>query len=187
MEFSSARLRFRPFVQADFAHYQAIFGNQQVMEHAWIDRYSTDKAKASFDQLLTQQKAGDDRIDHEFCVALPNGASVGYGSINVNVKNQFGGIGEVGYFLLPEHWGKGYATEIAEALCGYAFGTLGLHRVWARCSANNPASEKGMEKIGMKKEGYFRQCRLKNGRWDDEPRYAILADEWSALHPNTDQ
>src|SRR5258708_21498673 len=36
---------------------------------------------------------------------------------------------EIGYRLLPEAWGRGYATEGADALARHGFDQLGLHRI----------------------------------------------------------
>lgn len=93
------------------------------------------------------------------------------------MKNEFGGHGEIGYFLLPTYWGKGYATEIGQLLIEIGFSHVGLHRICASCNIENKNSERIMKKIGMKKEGQIRQVRLKNGTWHDELRYSILKEE----------
>ena len=86
---------------------------------------------------------------------------------------------EIGWVFAQEHHGRGYATEAARALLSHAFKTLGLHRVIATCQPENPASWRVMEKLGMRREGYFRQCIARDsGIWWDEYFYATLADEW---------
>jgi RimJ/RimL family protein N-acetyltransferase len=62
--------------------------------------------------------------------------------------------GEVGYWIAPSDWGKGYATEAARALITYAFTTLGLHRVQGRHFIRNPASGRVMQKVGMQLEAF---------------------------------
>lgn len=56
---------------------------------------------------------------------------------------------EVGYRLLPEHWGQGYATEGARALVKHGFETLGLERIVVIALPENTASLRVMEKVGM--------------------------------------
>ncbi len=90
---------------------------------------------------------------------------------------------EIGWVFHPAHQGKGYATEAAAALLRYAFVDLQAHRVIATCQPENPASYRIMEKIGMRREGYFRQCILRpDGVWWDEYFYAILAEEWHNMN-----
>jgi RimJ/RimL family protein N-acetyltransferase len=60
------------------------------------------------------------------------------------------------------------------------FEGLGLHRIVGRCDARNRASAKVMERLGMRREAYFRQNEIVRGEWTDELVYAMLADEWPA-------
>jgi [ribosomal protein S5]-alanine N-acetyltransferase len=56
---------------------------------------------------------------------------------------------EVGYALLPEFWGQGLATEIAQASVQTAFMGLGLRDVVAFTLPTNLASRRVMEKCGF--------------------------------------
>jgi RimJ/RimL family protein N-acetyltransferase len=60
---------------------------------------------------------------------------------------------EIGWWVDPRSWGRGYATEAALALRDDAFGGVGARRLVARCQAANPASERVMVKIGMRRWG----------------------------------
>ena len=60
-----------------------------------------------------------------------------------------GGEAELGYRLLPEAWGLGYATEGARALIGHAFTELDLARVVATTMTLNLASRRVLEKAGL--------------------------------------
>ncbi|ABE56077.1 GCN5-related N-acetyltransferase [Shewanella denitrificans OS217] len=62
-------------------------------------------------------------------------------------------IAEIGYRLGTEFQGKGYAFEAVNALIEHAFTHLELHKVMAFCVAENSASWRLMQKIGMHKEG----------------------------------
>lgn len=59
---------------------------------------------------------------------------------------------EVGYLVVPEHRGKGIATEAARAAVGYGFKKLGLPRIVAIALPENTASIRVMEKLGMEYE-----------------------------------
>ena len=54
------------------------------------------------------------------------------------------------YLLKASYWGKGLATEAAQAVLGYAFSELGLARVDSGAAFENVASKRVMEKSGMR-------------------------------------
>lgn len=56
---------------------------------------------------------------------------------------------QLGYALLKEHWGKGYATEIVKAGLMYVFDVLKLPGVAAVTEAGNTASQKVLLKNGF--------------------------------------
>ncbi len=64
---------------------------------------------------------------------------------------------EIGYRLLEEVWGKGYATEGGKMLLQYGFEQLNLPRIVAVARVANKASIRVMEKLGMhyEKTGKF--------------------------------
>lgn len=59
---------------------------------------------------------------------------------------------DVGYALLPEFWGQGYALEAVQATLRHAALKFGLRRVVAVVSAGNAASIRVLEKAGMQFE-----------------------------------
>lgn len=71
------------------------------------------------------------------------------GFINEVVKD--GKAIEVGYFIDPTHWNKGFATEAFGAMIKYLFEN-GFDKVEAGFFEGNHASEKVMIKCGLKKE-----------------------------------
>jgi len=60
---------------------------------------------------------------------------------------------EIGWRLLPEYWGQGYAPEMAAACLAYARDTLHLKEVFSFTAVQNRPSERVMQKLGM--------CRVK--------------------------
>lgn len=88
----------------------------------------------------------------------------------------------IGYLIDPAHAGKGYATAIGRALIDLAVDELGVHRVTAGCFADNTASWKVMEKLGMRREQHgVRDSWHAELGWIDGFTYAILAEEWLEL------
>lgn len=56
---------------------------------------------------------------------------------------------DLGYRLDHEYWGNGYATEAAQACLDYGLNILNLTKIIGRAQAENKASIKVLEKIGM--------------------------------------
>jgi ribosomal-protein-alanine N-acetyltransferase len=59
---------------------------------------------------------------------------------------------EVSYELLPDSWGKGYATEAVRAVLGHALTELALPRVIAETQTANAPSRRLLERLGMSLE-----------------------------------
>lgn len=86
--------------------------------------------------------------------------------------------GELGWVLHPKHTGHGYASEAVHALLDVAFSDLRLRRVTASCFAENDASWRLMERVGMRREAYnVRESLHRSGAWLDGLTYALLAEE----------
>lgn len=58
---------------------------------------------------------------------------------------------EIGWRLLPEAWGKGYAPEAAAACMEFAFQRLHLEEVYSFTALSNERSQRVMQKIGMER------------------------------------
>lgn len=56
---------------------------------------------------------------------------------------------EVGFHLLPEFWGQGYASEAAAAVIRYAFAVLGAEKLFAGHNPQNVRSQKLLKELGF--------------------------------------
>lgn len=101
-------------------------------------------------------------------------------------KNYFYGIGglyslnkkhqkaEIGFWLLPEYWGKGIMAEAMREICLYGFKNLNLHRIEGFVETENINCKKAIEKLGFIYEGTMRECEIKNGDFISLDIYAIF-------------
>lgn len=76
---------------------------------------------------------------------------------------------ELGWIVRRTHWGRGIATEAAMAWRDFAFETAGLERIVSMISAQNIASRRVAEKLGMTVE--------REALWGEFPHlmYALTA------------
>ena len=56
---------------------------------------------------------------------------------------------EISYQLLPNWWGKGYATEVVQTIINYAFNELHLTKILAETQTANKISCMLLKKLGM--------------------------------------
>lgn len=94
--------------------------------------------------------AFEDPWVHGFRVCLPGGAEVGMGSFKGPPVN---GSVEIAYAIVPEHQGKGYATEAARAMTDYAFRSPEVTLVCAHTLPDGIASQRVLQKAGFRHVG----------------------------------
>ncbi len=101
------------------------------------------------------------------------------GEIFVDSFSERNGWCEVDYKIGPPFWGRGYAPDALRSVIPFLLDQVGFHRVQAKCSVRNTASERVMQKAGMHREGVLRESfRRKDGPgYDDVVLYAVLKGE----------
>lgn len=174
------RLRLRPFTRGDV---DAVFDY----------RRREDVARYLFDGPMSHESVAEAlgmRVGHEtldvegdkifLAVELPERHLL-IGEVSLILRDAANRQGEIGYIFHPDFHGKGYATEAGRVLLELGFAGAGLHRIYARCAAANPASWRVMERLGMRREAHFREHIFLKGAWDEEFVYAVLEDEWRGL------
>jgi len=87
---------------------------------------------------------------------------------------------EWGFAIGSPFWGTGMFQEGAELVLEFAFETLGVHRLEARCAVRNGRGNGALQKIGAVQEGVLRKSFLRNGQYLDQVLYSIVEDDWRA-------
>lgn len=174
MILETPRLILREFCAADF---DALYAMQCRPESV---RYEPDQDADSMHLYLHEamlQTQVKPRTHFRLAVTIrPDDTVRGFVSLalNFNMTRDW----EIGWLVHPEEWGQGYATEAARRALDFAFRDLNAHRVIAFCNADNAASARVMQKLGMRHEATMLQTRLLRGQWCDELLYAVLESEW---------
>lgn len=173
---TTPRLILREFVEEDC---QAVLEYQSdpryLRYYTWTTRTELDVR--SFVQQFLDWQREEPRLRHQLAVVLASCNRL-IGNCGIRLAQEGAREAELGYEISPAYWSHGYATEAAEAMLRFAFEDLGLHRVWGHCVADNLASWRVMEKLGMRCEGRLRENRWFKGRWWDTMVCAVLEDEW---------
>lgn len=178
IRYPTARLLLREFVEADWP---AVFAYQSdsryLRYYLWTERKEAD-VRHFVDRLLAWQRESP-RLKYQLAITLPETGRL-IGNCGIRMAQADAVEAELGYELAPDQWGRGYATEAAQAMIEYGFERLGVHRIWASCIAKNRASARVLEKVGMRLEGRLREKQWMKGRWWDTLLYGLLEDEWNS-------
>ncbi|MFA1781726.1 GNAT family N-acetyltransferase [Bacillus velezensis] len=171
MNIKTDRLVIRTFEPEDWQDVYAYTSNPNVMKYIPEGVFTEDEAR-KFVTENSGEHAG------KFPVLLKNEKTV---IGHIAFFQYFGDhTYEIGWVFHPEYQGKGYASEAARAVLAFGFNKMKLHRIIATCQPENTASHRVMEKIGMRREGFFKKCIPHDNEWWDEYYYAVLEEEWEA-------
>ena len=80
---------------------------------------------------------------------------------------------EIGYWLTPAAWGRGYATEAARAVVDMARHALGRKRLVSGHFLDNPASGNVLRKLGFEQTGVEKRHCLARGEQVDCATFAL--------------
>ncbi len=175
MELITARLILREFVAGDWPAVLAYQRDPRYLRlYEWADRAEADVRR--FVNMFIEQQKQQPRTRFQLAITLKgDGRLIG----NAGIRQGSGGAheGEIGYELAPDEWGRGYATEAARAVVRFGFEELGLRRVSAWCVADNVASARVLEKVGLTLEGRLRDKEQYKGRYWDVLMYGMVREE----------
>jgi len=169
------RLVLREFVPGDWRAVHAYQSDPRYQRY-YPRRDRSEADTRAFVQRQVDRQSESPRYKFQMAIMLPHNDTL-VGNCGVRLDEPGALVGDLGYELNPAHWGQGYATEAARAMLAFGFDTLGLHRVWAECVADNVASRRVLEKLGMILEGRLRENQYIDDRWHDTLIYAVLEQE----------
>lgn len=146
---ATPRLAGRRPEPGDLAAYQRVWTDARVDEALWPEHLRTADRAETF---LRDAIAHWDRWGFGPWTMLLDGEPIGYAGLR---HDEVAGRPEVEamWFVDPDHWGHGYATELAREAIRVAFEVLELDSVVAQTVHDNAPSRAVMEKLGFAYEG----------------------------------
>ncbi|CRK59879.1 Acetyltransferase [Alloactinosynnema sp. L-07] len=174
------RLVLRQFSMDDLDALHAIQSREDVAKYLYWEPRTREETEEALHVYLTSTSLAKEGDGLRLAVTLADTGEL-IGDVMLLWTSEQHQGGEIGYTLHPDHGGKGYAGEAAVEMLKVGFDELGLHRVIGRLDADNRASGRLLERLGMRFEARFKQNEFVKGRWADEAVYAMLADEWREL------
>jgi RimJ/RimL family protein N-acetyltransferase len=179
MQVITSRLLLREFVLKDWRSVLAYQREPEYLRfYPWYNRSAVDVRDFVQQFIAWQDEAPRTRF--QLAIMLGDQQEQLIGNCGLRKEYDAATEAELGYELAPWHWKQGYATEATRALLAVGFNELHLHRIFACCIADNSASVRVLEKLGMRCEGCLREQFWMKGRWWDTLVYSILDQEWQA-------
>jgi RimJ/RimL family protein N-acetyltransferase len=151
-EIETERLRLRPWHSSDADDLALMSADIDVMADLGgpLPRAVSDRKIERF-----QRSFRDDRITR-WVVTDHDGCFLGYCGIVVQgADHPLGVHNEIGWRLVRDAWGYGYATEAASAALADAFARLGCPEVLAYTASDNVRSQAVMVRLGLQRRPWL--------------------------------
>lgn len=169
---TTARLLLRPFEATDA---DAVFDYASDTEWArYLENVPHPFTRSDAKQRVARNMA-ESWETHPTWAIVFEGVVVGDIVLMIDLRNE---VGELGYELARQHWGKDLVVEAAEAVIDWGFRERGLAKVSAQCDLRNTRSLRVMEKLRMTREGVLRSHSKVHGQRVDDAFYGLLRHEW---------
>ncbi|MEV6223928.1 GNAT family protein [Nocardia fluminea] len=178
VELVGARLRLRDLRAGDLGVYQRIFTDPNLTRYMGTDSLGVRAAAASFDAAL-RARGDSPRRKYTLAITAP-GADTMVGTISLLVEDYGSNAMIGGLVVVPEGALRAGGIEAGRLVAAFAFGPLGIHRVWAGHRHDHPVMDTVMAGVGLTPEARLRQLYRTQGRWRDVCTYAALRPEWAA-------
>jgi len=149
MEIETKRLRLRNWEERDREVFYRLNSDPQILR--FFDfRRSREQSDARMDEW--RDRIASSGIGFGAVELRQTGEAAGMAGLHVTqtVPAFPEGVMEVGWRLVPEQWGKGFATEAGAALLAHGFGRLNQSRIVAMAVWNNEPSLAVMRRLGMR-------------------------------------
>ena len=151
------RLILREFRKEDAPGLLRLNSNLEVIKYLHMEPMKNlDKAMEEVEWVTCQYPKN--KIGRWIMLEKSTGDFIGWTGLKLEDMEMNGNLNfyDLGYRMLPEFWGKGYATESAIASVKYGFEEMNLEKINATAHYENIGSRKVLKKAGLKELETFR-------------------------------
>jgi RimJ/RimL family protein N-acetyltransferase len=171
---SGAHVDLRPLRRTDAPALAAVLAGADVARFL-----SEPPASASAFERFIERFDAEARSGAALVMAVvPRGLEIPVGVVQVRRLDPAFQTAEWGFVIGSAFWGTGIFPEAATLLLDFVFGTVGVHRLEARCVVRNGRGNGVLAKLGAVQEGVLRQSMELRGERHDQALWALLASEW---------
>lgn len=164
------RLLLRQFIDSDLGNVFKGLSHPDIIKYYGVSYQTLEATKAQMKFFADLEK---NETGIWWAVCSPDNKTF-YGGGGLNSLSKEHKKAEIGFWLLPDYWGKGFMTEAMPLICNYGFNELGIHRIEGIVETENLLCKKAMEKLQFVHEGTMKECEVKNGKFISLDIYAML-------------
>jgi len=176
IKLTTERLLIRDYIVSDLEDLHSLISDKKNMY--LVDDIFSNSIEETSENLENAMKNED---GHYFAICdIRNGefiGSVGYTYTTYTLDCK---VAHLGYFILPQHHGKGYTTEAVKKVLEFAFKSGGCTRITTGCYSEHIASIRVMEKAGFRRESEHLNAAWHDGVLKDRLEYAIDVEGYLA-------
>jgi len=178
----SERLILRPWRDSDLPLIARMHADPRVMEFmpSCLDRAASDAVVAHLQAGIETQGFGFWAV-----TAIDVADFIGFVGLNrPRFAAPFMPCVEVGWRLAHEYWGRGYATEAAQAALRFGFEELALAEIVSFTAIINERSQRVMQRLGMthfRAEDFDHPAVAEGDRLRRHVLYRLSRDRWQSL------
>ncbi len=147
--FTTPRLTLRRVQSDDFSLFHRLFCLPDMMRYLGAP-WSEEECRQTLEEW--RDEWGTNNYYYGVMVCKDTHEAIGVAGISEDTNPDEPGI-EFSWFVLPEHQGRGYASEITLEWLAFVFDELKKERLFAETHPENSASNRVLEKCGFKKSG----------------------------------
>lgn len=152
------RLILRPLENKDAARLFLLDSNPEVMKYIGMPTLSKVEESEKVIQMIQSQYDAFG-VGRFAVIEKSSNLLIGWSGLkfNTEIVNDHQNFYELGYRLLPEFWGKGYAQESSKAFLKAGFEELQLEIIYAYAHSENVASVSALKKLGFETVNNFEE------------------------------
>lgn len=176
------RLILRPFEERDYPALLRIASDPGTVKYLYFwgrNGVTPEQDARRFLDHAFEEQAQSPVTMREYCMTLPeSGQIVGEASVEIMDED----TAQLGWILLPEFRGQGYATEAGRAMMDFGFEQYKKDHVIACCDVRNVPSARVMQRLGMRLEHIEKESRppkYEGGPQGDEATWGIDRLAWA--------
>lgn len=149
-EFETERMVLRPTSLEDAAFIWQLFNSPKWLKYIGDRKVRSEKEASNYirDRMISQRE----RLGYSTFTVVRKSDQTKLGICGLYDREGLEGI-DIGFALLPQFEGRGYASEATERLLKLAFSEFGLTEIKAITTRLNFASQKLLTKLGMQPAG----------------------------------
>lgn len=129
----------RKFTKFDFDYYFQLVNNEKVMEMITERAIGLEEAQKDFKKMLENNELESNFGNFKI---LNEDTNEFLGLAKLEITETDRAEAELGYMILPEHWGKGIASTVGEKLIESARNQQSIKRIFAIIDPENAPSRK---------------------------------------------